>query len=515
MKKRLPIGISSFECIRTEGYYYVDKTPFVAKLVEEGKYYFLSRPRRFGKSLFVDTLKQAFLGRKELFEGLYLYEHWDWSKIHPVIHLDFAGGVAKDAEHLQNWILFQLRKNQQELDIFCEETSDYRSYFEELIIKTHDTFKQKVVVLIDEYDKPILDKIEEREIASAHREILKNLYSVLKPLDSYLKFVFITGVSKFSKVSLFSGLNQLQDITLHPEFAGICGYTQEELEKVFAEEIRDKDLEAIKCWYNGYSFCGEPVYNPFDVLLYLSEGQFRPFWFETGTLEFLIKVLIQKDFFIPELEEVIATDFILDSFDIDYIQPEALLFQTGYLTVRKREPSPEGTLYFLTYPNKEVRVALNKSILRYLSGGIPERGRLSYNLREVLRKGKLDAFREILRSLFSGIPYEWYKKNRLAEYEGYFASVVYSFLVGAGLEVIAEDFTSRGRIDLTVKMDEKVYVVEFKVVEVEGREPVALEALKERGYAEKYRSFAREIYLVGIDFSKRKRNILSFSWERL
>ncbi|MEM1672955.1 MAG: AAA family ATPase [Archaeoglobaceae archaeon] len=363
--RKLPIGISSFEKIRKGNYYYVDKTPFIARLVSEGVYYFLSRPRRFGKSLFLDTLKQAFLGRRELFEGLYLYENWEWNESYPVIHLDFGGGVVEDAQDLKRRILFKLKQNQNFLKITCEEKEDYCNCFEELIIKSVDAYATKVVVLIDEYDKPILDRIEEKEKAREIREVLKSLYSVLKPLDSYLKFVFITGVTKFSKVSLFSGLNQLNDITLDKAYATICGYTQSELEAVFGELFTEEELRAVKCWYNGYSFCGEPVYNPFDVLLYLSEREFRPYWFETGTPSFLVKLMLEKRFYLPEMEEFVVSERLLGSFDVDFIEPEILLFQAGYLTIKGVEDSPKGPVYYLGYPNKEVRVALNEYLVSY------------------------------------------------------------------------------------------------------------------------------------------------------
>ncbi|GIX41703.1 MAG: hypothetical protein KatS3mg129_1436 [Leptospiraceae bacterium] len=224
--KQLPIGVSSFEVIRKDKYCYVDKTPFIYKLVKEGKYYFLSRPRRFGKSLFIDTLKQAFLGKKELFIGLYLEKNWDWNTIYPVIHIDFGGSVIQNAEDLKERIHTLLERNQKSLNVICKYKKDFRRNLEELIFQSYKTYNSPVVVLIDEYDKPILDKIEEKDKAIAIREVLKDFYSVLKPLDVYLKFVFFTGVSKFSKVSLFSGLNQLMDITLSKQYSAICGYTQ-------------------------------------------------------------------------------------------------------------------------------------------------------------------------------------------------------------------------------------------------------------------------------------------------
>jgi hypothetical protein len=512
--KKLPIGIQSFEKIRTEGYYYVDKTPFVVKLVNEGAYYFLSRPRRFGKSLFLDTLRQAFLGRRELFEGLYLENNWDWSVKYPVIYIDFGGVVIENSEHLKTYILELLENNQEELGVISEKKGDYNLYFRELIIRTSERYKQKVVVLVDEYDKPILDRIEEREEALRIREVLKNFYSVLKPLDRYLKFVFLTGVSKFSKVSLFSGLNQLNDITLDKRYATICGYTQGELESVFAEELKGEDLEAVKCWYNGYSWLGEPVYNPFDILLYLQKRQFHPYWFETGTPEFLIKLLVEKRFYMPELTELIASERLLGSFDVDFIEPENLLFQTGYLTIKRYQTSRRGFVYYLGYPNKEVEISLNDYIASYLTQAPVAKERLAGKLEECLRRGDLEGFKEVLRSLFASIPYEWYRKNEIAGYEGYYASVVYSFLAGAGLDLIAEDYTSRGRIDLTILYDERCYVVEFKVVELEP-EGKALKVLLEKGYGEKYRGRFKEIYLIGIEFSKERKDLVSFEWERL
>ncbi|MCX8042078.1 MAG: ATP-binding protein [Thermodesulfobacteriaceae bacterium] len=289
---------------------------------------------------------------------------------------------------------------------------------------------------------------------------------------------------------------------------------EEELERVFADVLKDKDLSAIREWYNGYSFLGEPVYNPFDILLYLSEGQFRPFWFETGTPEFLIKLLTEKHFFLPELEELIVTEHLLDTFDVGHIEPEVLLFQTGYLTVKEYEASREGVFYKLSYPNREVKEALNKNLSAYLTGSWREVERGSYEVRKALKEGNLDKFERILRSLFASIPYEWYRKNELERFEGYYVSVVYSFLCGAGLPVIGEDFTNKGRIDLTILLPDRAYLLEFKVVE-EDETSRAIEALKSKNYQEKYKERCQEIYLVGIEFSKKDKNISTFNWEKL
>jgi len=516
MRKKLPTGIQSFEKIRSDNYYYVDKTYFIKKLLEEGNYYFLSRPRRFGKSLFLDTLKQAFLGKKELFQGLYLEKNWDWSQKYPVIHLDFGGRTLEkdESNYLRSWIIDQLKRNQVLLDVECHEDKDYAKCLEELIFRAYKKYGCKVVVLIDEYDKPILDRIEDRDKAKEIREILKNLYSVLKPLDYYLRFVFITGVTKFSKVSLFSGINQLNDITLDRAYSTICGYTEEELREVFAEELGGVDLEALRCWYNGYSFCGEPVYNPFDILLYLQKREYRPFWFETGTPSFLLKVLGEKKFYFPELEEMKLTEDLLSSFEIENIEPETLLFQTGYLTIKECESTLSGVFYTLSYPNKEVRVALNQTLVRYLTQSTTPL-KVMRDVGLALASGDVEKFGNILKNVFASIPYEWHRKNEIARYEGYYASVIYSFLLGTGLDVIAEDWLNKGRIDLTIKVGDKFYLLEFKVLEREDEVPKALQALKERSYVEKYRAKAREIYLIGIDFSQLRGEVVSFAWEKV
>ncbi|MEJ5301506.1 MAG: AAA family ATPase [Thermodesulforhabdaceae bacterium] len=509
---KLPIGIQSFEEIRSEDYYYVDKTRFIEKLVCEGKYYFLSRPRRFGKSLFLDTLRQAFLGKRELFKGLYLYDHWDWSKSYPVIYIDFAEGVIDSKDALSKTIESILRRHGKSYGIIYEEEL-LNLRFRELIEKVSEKYESKVVVLIDEYDKPILDRIEDKEAAIEIREVLKNFYGVLKPLDAYLKFVFITGVSKFSKVSLFSGLNQLQDITLNPRYGSICGYTQGEFEEVFSERLSGVDLEKVRCWYDGYSWLGEKVYNPFDILLYLAEGEFRPYWFETGTPTFLIKLMFENRFYLPEVETLDAGEKLIGSFDIDEIYPENLMFQTGYLTIAGKEWRDTGALYFLKFPNKEVRVSFNDHLLSYYTKAPRQVERNKGFLKEAVAKNDFDSVRKIFHSFFSSIPHDWYRRNDIGGYEGYYASVVYAYFCASGFDVVVEDATSAGKIDMTVFYGDKVYIMEFKVVELEGGK--ALSQLKEKKYWEKYADGSRKIYLLGIEFSRESRNIVGSDVEEV
>ena len=325
--KYLPIGIQSFQKMIRGDYYYVDKTPFVKKL-ERGGYYFLSRPRRFGKSLFLDTLKEAFSGNKELFKGLYIYDKWNWDKKYPVVKISFGRGGNRTPDDLKISIEEIFLGIQREHNIKLSYPT-LKGKFEQTIILLYEKYKEPVVVLVDEYDKPILDAIENIENAKENREILKDFYSVLKDADPYLKLVFLTGVSRFSKVSIFSGLNQLRDITLSREFATICGYTQSDLETVFADRLKDFDIDEVKRWYNGYNWLGESVYNPFDILLLFSEGLFKSYWFETGTPTFLIKLFKKHSYFLPKLDELEVSDTLLSNLDIDMIYPENLLFQSG------------------------------------------------------------------------------------------------------------------------------------------------------------------------------------------
>jgi hypothetical protein len=314
-------------------------------------------------------------------------------------------------------------------------------------------------------------------------------------------------------VGVFSGLNNLKDITLDPEYATICGYTQEELERVFAERLKGLDLDEIRLWYNGYNFLGKPVYNPFDILLHLDLRDFRPFWFETGTPTFLIKLLHQNNYFIPQLEHLEATEKIMASFDFDDIEPETLLFQTGYLTIKGRQKLGFTTLYTLSYPNLEVKISFSDYLLDYLSQAKRQKERNYIKVYRALQQNDLSALQEVFHAFFASIPHDWYRKNELAGYEGYYASIFYCYFTALGLDVRVEDATNYGRLDLAVIFGERVYIFEFKVVELvsEGR---ALDQLKEKRYHEKYRGEFREIYLVGVEFSKKERNIVGFEWEK-
>ena len=511
--KYLPIGIQSFNIIREENYYYVDKTRFVHELIKEGgKYYFLSRPRRFGKSLFVDTLNRAFLGQKEYFKGLFLEDKWDWDKSYPVISISFGAGVIRDRDDLD--VKFDYLLKTQARNLGVELTfNTVREQFLELIENTSKKHHRKVVVLVDEYDKPILDNIDKPDLAIEMREGLKNFYSVIKDSDQYIKFVFITGVSKFSKVSLFSGLNNLEDITLNSKFGNICGYTREELTEVFYDMLDGVDITKVRTWYNGYNWLGKRVYNPFDILLFLKNREFKNYWFETGTPSFLIKLIQDRQYLIPDLECMEASESLLGSFDVNEIHLEALLFQTGYLTIVRKRRLGERIQYTLSYPNLEVRMSLVDCILNFLCRDVVKKERNQLRIFDALHRGHLDNLRDIFYSFFASIPNDWYRKNRIEKYEGYYASIFYGYFAALGLDVVCEDTTNRGRIDLSIIMENKIYIFEFKVTDIDIHAGKALQQIKKMKYHEKYLSAGKQIYLVGVEFNSGKRNISAVEWE--
>ena len=516
-RKRLPIGIQNLRELREEGHYYADKSGYAVELAQSGKYYFLSRPRRFGKSLFLDTLKELFEGHAALFKGLAAETRWDWSKKHPVIRISFGDGVLQSRVELDERIHELLLDNQRRLGVTCTHAS-VSGQLSELIAQAHQASGQRVVVLVDEYDKPILDNITDSPTATGMREGLKNLYSVLKGADEHLKFVFITGVSKFSKVSLFSGLNNLKDITLDARYSALCGYTDEDVDTVFAPELPGLDREEIRRWYNGYNWLGTSVYNPFDLLLLFDFREFKPYWFETGTPTFLVKLLAERHVFTPTLGQTVAEDTLLSTFDVDIIPPEALMFQAGYLTVDSVWKIPGRQEFTLKYPNKEVQASLNDSLLKHWVGGLSIPGRQISQLYRLLLANDLPALKPLFHAFFATIPNDWYRNSPIAQYEGYYASIFYSHFAALGLDIRLEDATSHGRIDMTVLFNGHVFIFEFKVVKAGAQasqttQGKALQQIKDRGYADKYRARGEPIHLIGVEFSKDSRNITGFEVE--
>ena len=510
VRRRLPIGMQTFRELREDGCYYVDKTHYIRSLLDGAKHYFLSRPRRFGKSLFLDTLKELFEGSGELFEGLAIHEGgWDWSRHHPVARLDFSKGDFTAPGYLHRNAMAQLDGLERRAGAACGyDTAPER--LSQLLETLHERTGERAVVLVDEYDKPILDALEDRELARANRNYLRGLYSTLKFADAHIRFSFITGVSKFSKVSLFSGLNNLKDITLDPRYSGICGYTEADLDAVFAPELPGLDRGAIREWYNGYSWLGgERVYNPFDILLLFDSREFGAHWLETGTPSFLVDTLFRRRVRSVDFDGMLASDRLLSTFDVDEIAPEALLFQTGYLTIRERERVGGRTLYRLGYPNREVREGLNEQLLLRLGQDGSRQTANGVRLRRLLEADDVAGLRDLFHAFFAGIPHQWYANNDIADYEGFYASVFYSYFAGLGLDVAVEDSTNRGRLDMAVRFEGRVYVFEFKVVEQAGA-GAAMAQLVDRGYADKYRSPDVRVHLVGVEFSSASRNVVAF-----
>ena len=512
-RRKLPIGIQTFREIREEGYYYVDKTAHVQRMTDEGKHYFLSRPRRFGKSLLLDTMKELFEGREELFRGLAIHGRWDWSVRRPVLRISFGSGQFGKPGELEAGFEEKLAAIERAAGVSATGVTA-SGRFAALIEALRESTGRRAVVLIDEYDKPILDVLEAPDAARANRDFLRSIYSAIKDSDAHIEFSFLTGVSKFSKVSIFSGLNNLIDVTLDPRYSTICGYTEGDLDAVFAPEMEGLDRGEVRRWYNGYGWRGaEKVYNPFDILLLFRQREFKAHWFETGSPKFLIDTLLRRGVPTPDLEGMAGSEALLSAFDVEEMSVEALLFQTGYLTILGEEDRAGRTRYRLGYPNREVRQSLNERLLMALLPEAPRRLADDGPLRELLAADDFAGLEAFLRAVFAGIPHQWRARNDIRKYEGYYASVVYSCFAAQGFDLVPEDSSSAGRADMVVRFDGGVYVFEFKSVEKEASGK-ALAQIREKGYADKYRYLGRRTHLIGVEFSKEARNIAAFEVQR-
>ena len=374
----------------------------------------------------------------------------------------------------------------------------------------HRQTGQPVAVLVDEYDKPILDALEMPEVACANRDYLRGLYGMIKSSDAHVRFTFVTGVSKFTKVSIFSDLNNLTDITLDRRYSAICGYTEADLDAVFAPELGGLDREQVREWYNGYRWRGpEKVYNPYDVLLLLDSREFKAHWFETGTPAFLLDTLFERRLSSVSLSGMLGTEDLLSAFDVNKIGTEALLFQTGYLTITAEERLGGVALYRLGYPNREVRESLNRVLLRHLVQDTAQQTANSIRLARLLEAHDCAGLKDLFHAFFASIPYQWYTNNHIADYEGFYASVFYSYFAALGYDVAVEESSSHGRLDMAVRTAGHVYLFEFKVAEM-APPGSALAQLQERRYADKYRATGEPIHLIGVEFSRATRNITAF-----
>lgn len=510
MLQKLPIGIQTFSEIINGGYLYVDKTEVIHYLLSSGKYYFLSRPRRFGKSLTLSTIRSIYLGERELFKGLWIEDRWDWQKTHPVLHFSFSG-MGYQSLGLEAAIEAELRVLGERFGIVFEQQGISRM-FRELIAKLAAE-RGQVVLLIDEYDKPLIDYLDNVELAKANQTILKTFYSVIKDSDPYIEFLLLTGISKFSKVSLFSDLNNLKDITLHRDFVTLTGYTQQEIEHYFGDSIEQIAAEKgkskadllveIRTWYNGYSWDGRTtLYNPFSFMSFIDAREFRNFWFETGTPSFLLKLMRNKN--IVQIDNLEVNELAFASYDIDRLQVLPILFQTGYLTIKSKE---EFGLYRLGYPNQEVEA----SMLMYLIGD------WSYSepalttptvvyLYRAFLEGNLEQVIKLIKSVFKNIPSHIF----IADAEAYYHSLIYLVFFYLGQYTYSEVNTSDGRIDCVVESPTHIYILEFKLDE---SAVTALEQIKARGYHEKYQVDPRPKVLIGINFSSQQKTINDWKTE--
>ncbi|AYQ30890.1 ATP-binding protein [Runella sp. SP2] len=506
--QKYPIGIQNFQELITGGYLYVDKTALIYRLVSRGKYYFLSRPRRFGKSLLVSTLQALYEGKKELFEGLYIGDKWDFSQTNPTLVIYFNQMSLRDVG-LEQSLITTLRNEARRHELVLE-SEGVGFMFQELIEKLHIKTGRKVVVLVDEYDKPIVDYLEELPIAHQNRQLLKSFYGILKPSDEHLEFVLLTGVSKFAKVSVFSDLNNLNDISLDDDYANLVGISQPELEASFEEEIsvlaakqeitREAFLEKVKAWYNGYSWNGtDRVYNPFSLLNFFSKrGAFQNYWFSTGTPTWLIGLLRKQGIYQIEGQEV--SEISLDTFDIERLEVYPILFQTGYLTIR----SGEDGIYVLDYPNQEVKQSFLQYLLQsYRQGSLGEGLPLVVHLRNALQNNDLAKAMEVIDTVFSSLPYDlWQNEN-----ERFYHALIHLTFTLLGVYVQSEVHTSRGRCDALVQTQRYVYAFEFKLDKTSSE---ALEQVKTKGYLAPYKSLGKELVAVGVNFSTATKSVESW-----
>ena len=514
--KNLPLGIQSLQQLRDNNCIYVDKTQLVHQLVTTGSYYFLSRPRRFGKSLLISTLKCLYLGKKDLFEGLWIGDKWDWSKTNPVIHISFDA-VDYQGLGLSESISEVLKKCAKEYGISLVKTT-LKSQFLELIESLSAQYG-KVVLLIDEYDKPIIDYLENAKIeqAKAHRVVLRDFYSVLKNAGDYLQLVFITGISKFSKVSLFSHLNNLDDITIDENYGTLTGYTQEELGVYFDDYLklietklrlsREELMENMRVWYNGYSWDGESrVYNPFGTLNFLSKKMFKNYWFATGSPEFLIEQMRKYNRF--DVENSVVDSAMLDKYDIENLALIPLLFQTGYLTIKQLDPMTGEMV--LDYPNKEVRQSMYAFLIDDIAKN-PRRihtGMTIQDLNRALMAKDMVQVQKILNGLLADLPSETYQNQSEGLYHG-LIHLVFNYL---GMFITSEVHSSQGQADAVVQTLTDVFIFEFKF---NATAKEAIDQIHQQQYAAKYQASGKTITGIGLNFNSIKRAIDEWIEEEL
>ena len=504
-----PIGIQNFEKLRNDGCVYVDKTALMYKMVKEGNYYFLSRPRRFGKSLLISTLEAYFLGKKEFFEGLAVAElEKDWVE-YPVLHLDLNTEKYDSIEVLNNKLSGTLKLWEEQYGRDESEKS-LPMRFEGIIRRAKEKTGRNVVILVDEYDKPMLQAIGNEELQKAYRDTLKSFYGALKSMDGCIRFALMTGVTKFGKVSVFSDLNNLKDISMSQYYYNICGITEEELHHYFDEEIeqlartnnqtKDEAYEKLKEEYDGYHFTYDTpgMYNPFSILWTLSERRYGSYWFETGTPTFLVELLQKTDYNLEQMANVEADSDMLGSIFNDD-NPIPVIYQSGYLTIKSYDN--RFGIYKLGFPNREVEDGFMKYLLKYYTA--KKNSNSAFEISRFvadIESGNAEGFMQRLQSFFAGAKFDQIAKDT----ENWFQNVVFIVTTLCGLYIEAEHQTSNGRIDLVMKTDKYVYVMELKY---DGTPEEALRQIDDKGYALPWQSDGRKVIKVGANFSSELRRL--------
>ena len=536
--RKLPIGVQSFKVLRNDRYLYVDKTAYLAQLVTSSRVYFLSRPRRFGKSLFLSTLAAYFRGQKELFKGLYIEKaeeeqaaqenRTSW-QAYPVLYFDFNIGQYLESEALSERLDSLLKEQESLYGIFVakEEKPFFASRFERLIKAAYQQTGKQVVILVDEYDKPLLQTMGVNEALNEHyRNMLKAFYSVIKTCDEYIRFAFLTGVTKFSKISIFSDLNNLRDISMEKQYAGLCGITQTELETNFQPDIQvladeqdltyQEALAALKQWYDGYLFhpAGEGMYNPFSLLSALVKKEIKSYWFSTGTPTFLVNFLKEAHYYIPDLDGKVELDEEgLQTYRAVAQDALPILFQAGYLTIKKY--IQEARMYRLGFPNDEVRYGFLENLLPAYSGlTLSQSGVWIGRFVQDIRKGNVDEFMERLKSIISGIAYDNFTAENLKLREQNYQTAVYLIFKLMGQFVQTEIHCAKGRADCIVHTKDSIYIFEFKLMSA-GTAEDAIVQIKENGYAAQFKTSSKKIILIGSSFNEEERTIGEWKTEEL
>jgi hypothetical protein len=506
--KNMPIGVQDFEKLRNGNYLYVDKTALVYRLVSTGSYYFLSRPRRFGKSMLLSTLHAYFSGKKELFEGLAIDKlEKDWIE-YPVLHLDLNTSEYKTEDDLRNKLSSYLDDWEQQYG--RDNRISLGDRFEGVIRRAYEKTGQRVVILVDEYDKPVLQAIENDKLQDTFRSILKGFYGALKSMDAYIKFAFLTGVTKFNKVSVFSDLNNLEDISLDKPYASICGITDEEIDTVLVPYVQrlaeannlsfDDVRKELRLQYDGYHFVynSVAVYNPFSLLNTFKKNEFNNYWFETGTPSYLVYLLKKYHYKLDDMASAQVSDKALRGIQSQSSDPIPMIYQSGYLTIVGYNPTYK--LYQLGIPNKEVEDGFYNYLLpNYANVSESQTEFYIANFVEEMKAGKVDDFFKRLSSLFADTPYELVK-----DLENHYQNVLFIVTKLMGLYVKAEYHTSEGRIDLLLQTDSYTYVMEFKL---DGTAEEALAQINDKNYALPFAVDNRKLIKVGVNFSSKTRNI--------